>query len=134
MQRQVRQFAVAVTVGVSAWVFVGCAHERPMEVPANARLTNEGNGKLTMMAPEDGTVYVYDVPADRIVYSGKVEKGQTVALDPDKDQVMINGHVATERVLDRGHQHRIFFQPAGTTTMERRTTVEETHVERHETH
>lgn len=123
---------MAAAVGVSAMAFVGCAHERPMEVPANARLTTEGNGKLAMMAPDDGTVYVYDVPADRIVYSGKVEKGQTVALDPDKDQVMINGRVATERVLHRGRQHRIFFQPSGTATVERRTTVEKTHVERHE--
>jgi hypothetical protein len=133
MMRHVRQFAIAAAVGVSALAFVGCANERPMEVPANARMTTEGNGKLTLMAPEDGTVYVYDVPADRIVYSGKVEKGQTLSLDPDKDQVMLNGRVVTERVLDRGHMHRIFFQPEGTTSVERRTTVEETHVERHET-
>jgi hypothetical protein len=106
-----RQIAVPGVLGLSLMVgVVGCQNERHDEIPPTALMASEGDEKLAYMAPSDGEVYVYDTETDRMVYSGTIEKGQTIQVDPEKDRVSIDGNTKLERALNNGNQHRIFFQ------------------------
>jgi len=42
-----RQITMAVIVGFLALALIGCSGNRPMEGPANARMTTKDNGTLT---------------------------------------------------------------------------------------
>ena len=108
----VRTLVVASMVGLML-VAGGCAKERHEDIPPQAMMAIEGNDELTYRAPYDGAVYIYDVDGDRMVYSGQVNKGDTVRIEPDEDKVMIGTTTVAEKEgLDPGNKHRIFFDEA----------------------
>ena len=74
-------------------------------------------------ATHDGTAYVYDVGADRIVWSGPVDAGNTITVDPSADRVMVGNRVAAEKLLHSGHQHRVFFVDSATSPDDRRKVI-----------
>ena len=107
-----RHFAAPVAalfIGVGA---VGCSSEPKAEqVPTNARLEMQGDRLLTYTAQRDGEVYVYDADDRKLLYSGKVEKGQAVTVDPDEDKIMVDNKLALEKDISAGNRHRIYFVP-----------------------
>jgi hypothetical protein len=103
-----RQIAAAGLLGLSL-VVAGCASERHDEIPPSALMTSEGDGQLAYMAPHDGDIYVFDTETDRMVYSGKIEKGKTITVDPEKDRISIDGATKLEQAINEGNRHRIFF-------------------------
>ena len=122
------QIAAPALLGLSLFVG-GCAHERHEEIPASATMAVEGDERLVYAAPHDGKVYVYDVNDDRMVYSGDVEQGDDVTVEPDKNVVLVEGRTAIEDGVRNGHRHRIFFKKADEAT--RKTVViEEQRIQR----
>jgi hypothetical protein len=118
-----RRFAVPVAL-LAAFLVMGCENEHPANIPENALLSSEGNGVLTATAPHDGNVYLYDVNADRVVYSGAIAKGQVVSVNTDADKVTIDGQVRADRTLNQWNKHRIYFDDTPVTVHEHITVDE----------
>jgi signal peptidase I len=127
---RLRQYAAGAAIGFIT-LLSGCA-DRPMSVPSSAHLMTEGNGdRITFRPTEYGRVYVTDqTDANRIIYQGEVDRGDTVELNSKDDRVMVAGRTVTERPMDSGHQYKIFFEPM---TKERVVRYKETVVEEHPT-
>lgn len=115
----------ALFIGVGV---VGCSSNPEAEhVPPTARLLVQGDQQLAYTATDDGTVYVFDATDETLVYSGKVEKGQSISIDPDEDQVMLDSRVVLEKDIHAGNRHRIYFEPSDESSrvVEKRTTIRE---------
>jgi hypothetical protein len=106
------QFAAPAIVGAALFAGAGCASERPDEVPGNASLISEGTKNVVATAPHDGEVYVWDKTADKMVYSGKVQRGDTVRVDAKHNKFYVNDKLAVERDLTDDHNYRVFFDQA----------------------
>jgi hypothetical protein len=90
----------------------GCAsQDRHEVVPPTAVLGAEGSKMLTYTTSGPGTVYVYDVGKDQLVYSGQVESGRSITVDPEKNQILVDGTLVQDKTLSSGDNYRIFFQP-----------------------
>src|SRR4051794_12662139 len=61
---------------------VSCSTEGG-SAPASARLTAEGNRRLPYTTTAAGTLYVYDKTAGSVVYTGEVDGGRQILVDPD---------------------------------------------------
>jgi hypothetical protein len=47
-----------------------------------------------------------------MVYSGKVERGDSVRVDPDKNRIMLNDRIVRDEDLRSNDTRRIFFEPS----------------------
>jgi len=113
---RLRQFAVAAICGTFISIgLIGCSHDRPDSVGANAMLAASGNKTLTYLASSNGVVTVQDERSDDVVYSGRINKGETIVVDIEHDRITIAGRVVSQKHLDGLHEHRIFFEPTATT-------------------
>jgi hypothetical protein len=93
---------------------VGCAPQRGAEaVPPSAQLLASGeNGMLTATPQVAGTVYVYDATSNRLIYSGQVQAGDKIVVDPGASLVTINAVTVSEPHLFADHEYMIkFSQP-----------------------
>ena len=107
-----RHFAAPVAAMCIGVGIVGCSSEPKAEqVPPNAQLLVQGDQMLTQVAPSDGEVYVYDASDRTLIYSGHINKGQSISIDPDEDKVMIDSRLALEKDIHAGNRHRIYFVP-----------------------
>jgi hypothetical protein len=89
---------------------LGCA-DRNSAVPISATLRAEGNGDKVSAAadPGGGTAYVYDATDNKLVWSGEVHSGQTVAVSARDDNITVDGRVVHQKDIHPGHKYRIFF-------------------------
>ena len=90
----------------------GCAKERHEVIPSSALLGSEGEKRLTFTTNGPGMIYVHDHSAHSLVYSGEVDGERQVTVDPERNQITVDGQVVQDKKLDRGHTHRIYFQPS----------------------
>jgi len=90
-------------------IFGGCQEDRVNNIPAGATLSTSGNAQLTYTATMDGTVWVYDVNNDRIDYSGPLTANQSLVVNPDTKQITIDARVVSDKAMNSGAQHRIYF-------------------------
>ena len=111
MTRLCQFAACTVAAAVISAGLIGCTHDRPDSLSANAVLGVEGNKDLTYTVPNDGIAAVYDAATDTILYTGKVARGDSVVADVDNNRITLNGRVVAEPHLDRLHEHRIYFEP-----------------------
>ena len=111
------RLAPFVLVG-SVVLAVGCAPERPESVPADARSVakQSGSNPVNFTAPRDGTVYVYDRSAHKMVYSGRVQRGETLELDPRRDAVRLEGRPVREQDLRDLNEYQVWFEDEGAST------------------
>ena len=86
----------------------------PRRLPRNSDLVREGFDKIRWTADLDGTVYVYDVDADHIAWTGRVRRGQEIVVDPKRDSVMVGDEVVYQDNLGKDAQHRIYFATTST--------------------
>ena len=105
----------------------GCATE-PLNVPADARTVVEGERALQYTAPYTGEVYVYNVSDKAVVYSGEIDEGDVLLVDPEANRITLDGNVAMEKGLDRGDQYRVFYKRTG--EVEREVRIQETRTEK----
>src|SRR5687768_24119 len=90
--------AVVVAAGLALWS-AGCTVERHPAVPADARMAAEGDGKVSATATEAGMVYISDRHENRLLYSGDIKSGEVVSVDPEANQVTIDGRVVQDKTL-----------------------------------
>jgi hypothetical protein len=82
---------------------------RPANVPTDARLTGEGAQRMMYTAEGDGTIWVVDVPNNIVIYSGRVARGDQVVVDPDANNLTVNGSKVSDQKLLPDVSRRIFF-------------------------
>lgn len=120
---RLRHLAIATASGLALTLgVVGCAHERPAGVSGAAAMVASGNKNLSFQAPSDGQVTVYDTVADRVDYSGKINKGQGLMVDAPHDAITIDGRIVQHSGFDALHNHEIYFEPSS--HVEKSSTVE----------
>lgn len=90
----------------------GCLQERSNVIPQSAQLRVEGDKLLTYNATNDGMVYVYNRNTNEVIYSGQIARNQAIVVDPEKNQILLDGRMVSENTLRNGDRYRIFFQPA----------------------
>jgi hypothetical protein len=82
------------------------------EVPRDARRVDLGDGpRVTYHADRGGRVYLYDVDADRVIYSDKVRRGDEVVADPDRGSLELNDRRLSDITLPARHAYRMYFLP-----------------------
>jgi hypothetical protein len=101
------QIAAPAALGLSL-LLTGCANDQ-REIPPTARMVTEGTTNVTATAPHDGTVYVFDDTSNKMVYIGKVDKGDTVSVDAKDDQVLLGAKPAVQRELWDTHRYQVYF-------------------------
>ena len=90
---------------------VGCA-ERHNSIPSSARLVAEDQGsKSDFVAPSDGDVFVEDRSANKLLYSGKINEGERLRVDPMDDKLTINGQTVRDQKIRDMNNVRVFFRP-----------------------
>jgi hypothetical protein len=110
-----RTFAYAALLAVASFCFAGCTVTKDdkkvtsLGVPEGSVQVDEGKGRLDYTAKRSGTVYVYDVTQDRLVYQTPVRDGDRVSIDPDANRLELNGRQDVDRNLRRDDRHRIYF-------------------------
>ena len=82
------------------------------KVPGSARRVAEaGNGARLIHRPlREGTVYVEDVKAGKIIYTGPVRANANVVIDPAANAVTVNDQqVKANTKLDPHGTYRLYF-------------------------
>lgn len=79
-------------------------------IPGDAMLVQQGSEKVGLTASEDGAVYVRDPATDRIVYQGRVNKGQRLEVDAAGDQVTLDGRKIKTVNLTPDATYQLFFK------------------------
>ncbi len=85
--------------------------DHPAAVANTAMLVGEGKQRIDYTARTDGTVWVTDRTRDRVIYSGRIVRGDVITVDADHDLIALNGNRVTPRIAIDHVDHRVFFQP-----------------------
>jgi hypothetical protein len=104
------RFAVPAAFVLSGLLLVACEQDRINNIPTTATLATSGNQNLSYTAPFDGTVWVYDVPDDRLDYSGPLMANQAIVVNPQTNQIIVDGRVVSDKKLNQMAEHRIYYQ------------------------
>ncbi len=86
------------------------ASTAPALIPAMADLRAEGNGKTDFTADNDGTVWVVDTTNGKLLYSGRMAKGDMLSLDPATARLTLNNRAAYDGTMGASDRYRVFFQ------------------------
>ena len=106
-----RTVSTALLGSLALLLVTGCA-SRHRDIPSSARLVAEDRaGKIDFVAPDDGEVFVEDNSANKLLYSGKINRGEHVRVDPIKDKLMINSQVVRDQKIRDLNEVRVFFKP-----------------------
>ena len=79
------------------------------KVPKDARVVDSGSGSLSYTAREDGSVYLYDEDARRVVWDARLRQDDRVSVSADDNRVEVNGRSATSIDLKSDHNFRLYF-------------------------
>ena len=82
-----------------------------IQIPSNARRIAESTGSRLIHRPlRDGTIYVQDRTAGRVIYTGPVHAGDNVVVDPRADALAVNDiQVKHDVKLNPDHGYRLYF-------------------------
>ena len=97
--------SLALVAGVA-----GCTPERHDAIPPDAISVTEGQANISYRPTDDGTIYVYDKTAGKLVYSGDIEAGQYFRVDPGDRRITVDGNVIQDQIVKSGRQYRLFFR------------------------
>jgi hypothetical protein len=80
------------------------------EIPRDAvRVNLEDPDRLRHKPERDGRIFVYDEDDDRVVYDGKLYRGEAFIADPAKDAVTVDGKRVGDAKLRSNHRYRLYF-------------------------
>lgn len=111
--RQFVRAGRAASVGVISFSLlglVGCASDRPHQVPASAVLKSQGNDRIVYVADQPGNVWVSDKGDNKIVYSGRLNTGDRLVLDTKNNVLSVNDRAIITKELPR-RDYKVFFEP-----------------------
>jgi len=125
-----RHFVTPVAGFALAVGLAGCASNNP-NVPPNAQMVSSGDEQVAFTAPHHGMVYVVDKNTNKLLYSGNIDKGQSLTVDPSRHDhnIVLDNNTVTQESLNVGHTYQIYFHPDD--KGDRHVTVEE-HVDHHD--
>ena len=84
------------------------------EIPRGAVAVEGGEGEGLRYEPSsDGTIYVYDVDEDRVVYVGRVQARERFVLDPSGNRATIDGKTVFRSDLNPRNRYRLYFDRSG---------------------
>jgi len=106
-----RKACILTLSSVAMVLSAGCA-SRHKAIPSSAQLVAEDKGsKAEFVAPSDGEVFVEDRSANKLLYSGKINEGERLQVDPMKDRLTINGQTVRDQKIRDLNNVRVFFRP-----------------------
>jgi len=104
--------AAPAALGLTLAFGVGCG-DRYRNVPDDSVTLRESrHGSLGATAPHDGTVYVFDDSAHKLLYSGPVNQGDHVRVNVTADTITVNEKVVSQQEIDNNHHMKIFLDEA----------------------
>ncbi len=92
-----------------AAALTGCAASDVHTLKPEGIVVVEGETPTKMTAPDDGQITVYDVIDHRTIWTGAIQKGQLLVLDPPNKQLTLDGLACNMTDLEGGHTLRIWF-------------------------
>jgi hypothetical protein len=104
------RFTPALASLVLLVTLTGCAGGGLKSIPGDAMLVQQGSRNVALTASDDGAVYVRDSASDRIVYQGRVNKGQRLEVDAAGDQITLDGKTVKSANLNPTDTYQIFFK------------------------
>ena len=106
-------YAVAGGALLLALAACGCGPERPSSVPADARSVAKQSGAnpITFTAPEDGTAFLYNRSTSKMIYSGRLKRGDTIEVDPKRNEIRVDGRTALQPELRDLNEYQMWFDP-----------------------
>ena len=82
----------------------------PTGVPRGAQRLASGSGDLAIHAASgDGTVYVYDESAQRIIHQRDLKRGNSFQIFPGDDYVNVNSRKAAEVQMSANGRYALYF-------------------------
>jgi hypothetical protein len=96
---------------------LGCQQQqRSTKVPQDATVLGQARGApFTWTADRTGTLYVVDVPEDRVVHQGTLRTGQQVVVDPQVGRISVDGKVVSEGKFRSGHRNDVYLKSGAVT-------------------
>ena len=95
---------------IAAGGLTGCSPgNEPEKLGATNTIVVQGNTPQQLQVPENGRIVVYDVTMDHEFYSGPINQGQTVVVDPTNRTLSIDSKLATKHLLPANDELRINF-------------------------
>jgi hypothetical protein len=79
------------------------------KVPRDARVVDSGSDRLTFTAPYDGSVYLYDEDARRVIWDERLRDGDRVSISPDDNRIDVNGRSQADLDLKSEHRFRLYY-------------------------
>jgi hypothetical protein len=80
------------------------------EVPRTARLVKRDRGELTYRPPDDGKIWVVEGENDRMLYTGRVRRGDEFQLQPARNRAYLNDRKVVDTDIKSDSGHRIYFE------------------------
>jgi hypothetical protein len=80
------------------------------EVPRTARLVKRDRGRLTYRVPDDGKLWVVEGENDRMIYTGRVRRGDEFELEPGRNRAFLNDRQVVDKDIKSDSGHRIYFE------------------------
>jgi hypothetical protein len=80
------------------------------EVPRTAEVAKRGRGELTYRAPDDGKIWVVEGENDRVLYTGRVRRGDEFQLQPARNRAYLNDRQVVDKDVKSDSGHRIYFE------------------------
>jgi hypothetical protein len=88
----------------------GCAGGGLKSLPGDAMLVQQGSGIVALTATDVGAVYVREDSSDRILYQGRLNKGQHLEVNAPNDQITLDGRKLKSLNLKPDTTYQIFFK------------------------
>lgn len=106
-----RSLLIVAALTASAGSLLGCRPDRHEVVPSTAHVGAEGNERLTFTTDGPGTIYVVDESDNKLLYSGHAPGRRQVVVDPERNEIMVDGALVQEDSLRPGNTRKIYFRP-----------------------
>ena len=104
--------AAACLMGVSA---PGCAGRLPEATglpPGAVLVTETPDYKVGFVAPEDGTIYIFQRGKETFLrYSGPIKQGAMFTLDPETNVAMVDKAELDVVIPAGGAHYQVYFRP-----------------------
>jgi hypothetical protein len=90
----------------------GSATSAGKTIPSDARqIDQKTHARLTQRTQREGTIWIQDATANKVIYSGKVRADANVVVDPRADAVTVNDiQVKNAPHLNPDHTYKLFFK------------------------
>ena len=84
------------------------------EIPSDAVAVEGGEGTGLRYEPaRNGTIYVYDVDEDRVVFVGRLQTKERFVLDPSGNRATVDGKTVFRSDLNPRNRYRLYFDRSG---------------------